>query len=277
MSGYTFKKLDRPAAGAGAPNTGSRFAYLAWTQDLVSFPDTDDKNVLLTGQPVFKDGKGLIPVYITTGSREFSYETQGDQDARSFKVKFMGTHPGTELEALEFAQNMLDEEFIIFIPGCQSTDPVKVLGRPCAPLIFKSSHKGGKDGNKFEFTFEQEVGGKNTYMVYNGPLVTAETAYGTVDFTAPLTDLAPVQKVATTAAAEALDITSLEDLTDKQVTFIGQESDPAKAGTIDSDTTAPVMILLKNDLQWKAVTGATITFEVIVSGAITVLVERWRT
>ena len=277
MSGYTFKKLDRPAAGAGAPSTGSRYAYLAWTQDLVSFPDTDDKNVLLTGEPVFKDGKGLIPVYITTGSREFSSETQGDQDARSFKLKFTGTHPGTELEALEFAQNMLDEEFIIFIPGCQSSDPVKVLGRPCAPLIFKSSHKGGKDGSKFEFTFEQEVGGKNTYMIYHGALNTAEANYASVDFTAPLTELSAVQKVTTTAAAQPLDITSLDGLAEKQVTFIGQETDPAKAGTISSDTTAPVMILLKNDLQWKAVAGATITFEVIVSGAITVLVERWRT
>lgn len=274
---YIFKKVDRPAAGAGAPSTGSRFAYLAWTQDLVSFPDTNDKNVLLTGQPVFKDGKGLIPVYITTSSREFSYETQGEQDARSFKVKFTGTHPGTELEALEFAQNMLDEEFIIFIPGCQSSDSVKVLGRPCAPLIFKSSHKGGKDGNKFEFTFEQEVGGKNTYMIYNGPLVLEETNWATVDFTAALTALSDVQKVATTTTAKPLAITSLVGITQKQVTFVGQEADPAKAGTISETTTGAVFILLKDGLQWKAVANSTITFEVFLSGSVTVLIERWRT
>lgn len=274
---YTFKKVDKPAAGSGAPNTGSRFAYLAWDKDLVSFPDTDENNVMLTGQPVFKDGKGLIPVYITTSSREFSYETQGDQDARSFKVKFMGTHPGTEREGLEFARNMMDEEFIIFIPGCQTTDQVKVLGRPCEPLIFKSSHKGGKDGSKFEFTFEQEVGGKNTYMLYDGPLVLQETVYATVDFTAPLTSLAAVQKVATTVAAQPLAITSLDGITDKQVTFIGQEANPAVAGTISEDTTAPVMILLKGGLQWKAVQNSTITFEVFETGSVTVLIERWRT
>ncbi|MEC5156650.1 hypothetical protein [Chryseobacterium sp. MP_3.2] len=274
---YQFRKVDRPASGAGAPNVGSRFAYLAWTQDLVSFPDTDDNNVLLTGQPVFKDGKGLVPIYITTSSREFSYETIGDQDARSFKVKFMGTHPGTELEALEYARNMTDEEFIIFIPGCQSTDPVKVLGRPCEPLIFKSSHKGGKDGSKFEFIFEQEVGGKNTYMVYYGPLVLQDTVYAVVDFTTALTALSPVQKVATTATTQPLDITSLVGITTKQVTFIGQEADPVKAGTISEDTTGPIMILLIGGLQWKALQGSTITFEVFVSGSITVLIERWRT
>ncbi len=274
---YTFKKVDKPVAGSGAPNTGSRFAYLAWDKDLVSFPDTDENNVMLTGQPVFKDGKGLIPVYITTSSREYSYETQGDQDARSFKVKFMGTHPGTEREALEFARNMMDEPFMIFIPGCQSTDMVKVLGRPCEPLIFKSSHKGGKDGSKFEFTFEQEVGGKNTYMLYDGPLVLQETVYSTVDFTDPLTALTAVQKVAITAASEPLDITSLVGITEKQVTFIGQEVTPAKAGTISEDTTAPVMILLKGGLQWKAVQNSTITFEVFETGSVTVLIERWRT
>ena len=274
---YILKKVDRPVSGAGAPNVGSRFAYLAWTQDLVSFPDTDDNNVLLTGQPVFKNGKGLVPIYITTSSREFSYETQGEQDARSFKVKFMGTHPGTELEGLEFARNMMDEEFIIFIPGCQSTDPVKVLGRPCEPLIFKSSHKAGKDGSKFEFTFEQEVGGKNTYMVYNGPLVLQDTVYATVDFTTALTALSAVQKVATTAVTQPLDITSLVGISEKQVTFIGQEADPVKAGTISEDTTGPVMVLLAGGLQWKALQGSTITFEVFVSGSITVLIERWRT
>ena len=274
---YKFQKVDRPSAGAGAPNTGSRFAYLAWTQDLVSFPDTDDKNVLLTGQPVFKDGKGLIPVYITTSSREFSYETQGDQDARSFKVKFVGSHPGTELEALEFAQNMLDEEFIIFIPGCQTSDSIKVLGRPCAPLIFKSSHKSGKDGSKFEFTFEQEVGGKNAYMLYNGPLVLEATNWATVDFSNPLTELSPVQKVTTTATAEALEITSLEDISHKQVTFVGQEVDPTKAGTISETITGDVLVLLKGGLQWKAVQNSTITFEVFIGGSVTVLIERWRT
>ncbi len=274
---YKFKKLDKPTSGSGAPSTGSRFAYLAWTQDLVSFPDTDDKNVLLTGQPVFKDGKGLIPIYITTSSREYSYETQGDQDARSFKVKFVGSHPGTELEALEFARNMLDEEFIIFIPGCQSTDSVKVLGRPCEPLIFKSSHKGGKDGNKFEFTFEQEVGGKNVYMLYNGALPLEESNWATLDFSEDVTALSPVQKVATTPASEALTIASLTGITHSQVTFVGQEADPSKAGTISEDTTGPVMVLLKDGLQWKAVQNSTITFEVFLSGSVTVLIERWRT
>lgn len=277
MSGYTFKKLDKPAAGAGAPNTGSRFAYLAAVKDLVSFPDTDDNNVLLTGQPVFKEGKGLVPVYITTSSREYSYETQGDQDARSYKVKFIGTHPGTELEALEFVRNMTDEEFIVFIPGCKSTDSIKVLGRPCEPLIFKSNHKSGKDGSKFEFTFEQETGGQNAYMLYDGPLNLAMAAYETVDFTNALTSLDAIQKVANTEEAETLIVTSLADIDVPQVTFIGQSNDPATAGMIVEDTTTPILILLKNGTPWKALDGSTINFEVFKTASTVALIERWRT
>ena len=275
--GYTFKKLNKPAAGVGAPSTGSRFAYLAWTQDLVSFPDTDENNVVLTGQPVFKPGKSLIPIYITTSSREYSYEVQGEQDARSYKVKFVGTHPGTEQEALEFVRNMTDEEFIIFIPGCQSTDSIKVLGRPCEPLIFKSNHKSSKDGSKFEFTFEQEVGGKNVYMLYNGPLVTDATVYETIDFTNEITDLKPVQKVVNTATTKALNITSLDAIATTQVTFVGDQTDVAKAGTISEDLEGDVIIALKDGVQWKAVAGSTITFEVYQAGDKVMLIERWRT
>lgn len=274
---YKLKKLDRPATGAGAPINAKRFAYLALVEDLVSFPDTDDNNVLLVGQPVFKEGKGLIPIYLTSSSQEYSYESQGEQDSRSHKVKFMGTHPGDELEALEFSVNNLDKDFIIFIPGCQSTENTMVLGRPCAPLIFKSTHKAGKDGKKFEFTFEQEIGSKSVYFIYNGPLSTQEQAYSEVDFTNAITTLSTVQKVKTTSASEALEITSLVDVSETQVTFIGQESVVANAGTISENLIGDVMILTKDGLQWKAVAGSTITFEIYQTASKIALIERWRT
>ena len=274
---YNLKKLNKPSAGAGAPTTGNRFAYLAAVEDLKSFPDPDGNNVVLNGQPVFEEGTAMVPIYITNSSQEYSYESQGEPDARSHKLKFIGTHPGTEKDALEFVQNNLDKEFIIFIPSCTSSEYTKVLGRPCAPLVFRSSHKGGKDGSKFEFTFEQEVGSKYVYFLYDGPLMTQEQAYTEVDFTNDLTALSAVQKVKTTAAAESLTITSLNDIAVSQVTFIGQEKDVVKAGTISENLTGAVLILTKDGLQWKAVEKSTITFEVYNTSDKVVLIERWRT
>lgn len=272
---YTFKKLDKTGSGAASP--GGRFAYAALVEDLVSFPDTDDKGVLLQGQPVYKEGKSAVGVYITSSTKEFSYESQGEEDARTHKVKFIGSHPGTEQEALEFAMNNLDKDFIIFIPGCQSNEPNKVLGRPCAPLKFKSSHKSGKDGQKFEFTFEQETGSKYVYFIYNGPIQTEAQVSPVVDFSAPVTSLVEVQKVKTLATAEDLEIGTLVGFTAKQVTFLGQEEDTTKAGTISEDLTAPVLIMTKGGLPWKAIKGSTITFEVYETGSTIALIERWRT
>lgn len=272
---YKLTKLDKTGSGAAAP--GGRFAYLALVDDLVSFPDTDDKNVLLQGQPVYKEGKAAVPIYLTSSTKEYSYESSGEEDARTHKVKFVGAHPGTELEALEFAVNNLDEDFIIFIPGCQANEAIKVLGRPCAPLKFKSNHKSGKDGQKFEFTFEQETGSKYIYFLYNGPIQSEPQVSQVVDFAAPVTTLVEVQKVKTSATAEDLEIGVLAGFTAKQVTFLGQEEDAAKAGTISEDLTAPVFVMTKDGLPWKALKGATITFEVFKTADTIALIERWRT
>ncbi len=271
---YTLKKLEK--AGTGAASPGGRFAYIALVDDLVSFPNTDDNGVVLQGQPVYKEGKSAIAVYLTSSTKEFSYESQGEEDARTHKLKFVGSHPGTEQEALEFALNNLDKDFVVFIPGCQANDPVKVLGRPCAPLKFKSSHKSGKDGQKFEFTFEQEIGSKYVYFIFNGPIQSEPLVSAEVDFTTPVTSLAEVQKVKVLAVTKALEFGALSGLTAKQVTFLGQEENVTKAGTISEDLTAPIFVITKGGLPWKAVKGSTITFEVYETGSTIALIERWR-
>jgi hypothetical protein len=271
---YTLKKLEK--AGTGAASPGGRFAYIALVDDLLSFPNTDDKGVVLQGQPVYKEGKSAVAIYLTSSTKEFSYESQGEEDARTHKLKFVGSHPGTEQEALEFALNNLDKDFIVFIPGCQSNEPVKVLGRPCAPLKFKSSHKSGKDGQKFEFTFEQETGSKYVYFIFNGPIQSEPIISAEVDFSTPVTSLVEVQKVKNLAASDSLEFGALANLTAKQVTFLGQEENVSKACTISEDLTAPVLVLTNGGLPWTAVKGSAITFEVYETGATIALIERWR-
>ncbi len=171
---YTLKPVNKPAAGAGAPGAKPRYAYIALVDDILSFPTLDETGVELDGDITMKTGKNMVPIYITPKSQEYSYETTGDQDARSHKLKFQGTHPGSEKEALEFATNQLDQDFIVIIPACEG-DTTKVLGRPCNPLVFRSSHKSDSDNTKFEFIFEQEVGSKYTYFIYTGALALPTT------------------------------------------------------------------------------------------------------
>ncbi|MCX8533078.1 hypothetical protein [Chryseobacterium luquanense] len=152
--------------GSGSTAPKNKFAYIAHINDIRIFPQADYKGVALTDDIVMKDKTGMAQIYITPAAQEYTYETGGDSDSKNFKLKFMGTHPGTELEALEFSKNYLEEGFVVLIPSCEVG--LKVLGTPDAPLVFTSSHKSDKDSQKFIFTFEQEIGTENVYQLYTG-------------------------------------------------------------------------------------------------------------
>ncbi len=163
-----FLRLDKKR-GSGAP-VGGKYAYLICVSDIDYFPPTDEKGVRLDGDIVLKPDTSMMPVYISNSSKEYAYDTIGNDDEKSYLVKFSGTHPGTELEALEFAKNKLEESYIILIPGCSKDEPWKVLGEILNPLIFTSSHKAGSAGSKFTFNFEQRIGSEYIYFLYGGTL-----------------------------------------------------------------------------------------------------------
>lgn len=152
--------------GSGSTAPKNKFAYLAHINDIRSFPKADYKGVALVDDILMKEKTGMSQIYITPAAQEYTYDTAGDSDSKNFKLKFSGTHPGTEQEALEFAKNYLEEGFVVLIPSCNVG--LKVLGTPDAPLVFTSSHKSDKDSQKFIFTFEQEIGTENVYQIYTG-------------------------------------------------------------------------------------------------------------
>ncbi|AZA93030.1 Uncharacterised protein [Chryseobacterium nakagawai] len=156
----------KKVSGSGSAPLRKKFAYIAWLNDIVKFPQPDYRGVVLIDDIQMKENTGMMQIYLTSLTQEYSYESVGDSDSKVFKVKFTGTHPGTEIEALEFAKNFLEEPFIVLIPSCDVG--VKVLGTPDAPLVFTSSHKSEKETEKFIFNFEQEIGSENVYQLYTG-------------------------------------------------------------------------------------------------------------
>lgn len=166
-----FKILNK-VFGSGSAPARDRFAFLALVKDIDSFPKTDSLGVLLLDDIKMKENCGMMQIYLTASTQEYSYETVGESDSKSFKVKFIGSHPGTEQQALEFATNFTEEEFVVLIPQCNKG--IKVLGSPDSPLIFTSSHKSVKDSEKFNFVFEQEIGSEHIYLMYDG-IITLNT------------------------------------------------------------------------------------------------------
>lgn len=156
------KALDKTISGAPVLQ---KFAYLFQVSDIRSWFPPDENGVLLPFAPRLIDGSFIYRVYLSPNSQEYSYDTVGGPDERGYKTKFIGTHPGCVLSALEFAKNKLDQGFIIMIPQCDSE--TIVLGTPNNPMVFTSSHKSGKDGRRFNFNFEQEIDSEEIYMLGN--------------------------------------------------------------------------------------------------------------
>lgn len=172
-----FLKLDKKK-GSGGPSIKSRYAYLIHIDDIDYLPGTNEKGVRLEGDILLKEDCTMMPLYLTSSSQEFSYDNLGDDDEKSYLVKFSGNHPGTELEALEFAKNMIEQPYLVLIPSCNESEPWKLLGELTNPLIFTSSHKGGSDSSKFTFNFEQRIGSEFIYFSYGGVEVPSDDGGG---------------------------------------------------------------------------------------------------
>lgn len=255
------KIIDKARAGVGAPGKRSRFAYLYYSDDVEYFPPTDSTEVVLLGDILLKPGATVIKLYITNTSQEYSFESAGEKDNRAFRVRFIGTHPGTELEALEFSKKNHDMDFIVLIPEGLSSNNAKILGTPDAPLTFKVSHKNNKDGSKYDMIFEQEMPSEDVYLHYTGSLSTE----GNISSWDPELGNLPEPGV--------YKIKSLSDLmfTDGSVSGFTQPGqriillgDDSTMGGFMTLVTGTKIILRKNE-PWKSFKGSSIILESFVS------------
>lgn len=256
------KILERPRTGAGSPKKRSRYAYLYPVEDIIYFPPTDNTEIVLIGDILLKPGASAVKIYITNTSQEYSYEATGEKDNRGFKVKFTGTHPGSEIEFLEFSKKNIDKDYVVILPENYEETRSKVLGTVFAPLTFKSSHKSGKDGNKFDLNFEQEVSSDDVYLHYEGALA-VEGDVGTWN---SLTENLPEPGIYYVKQGSGLMFTdgSVSDysVSGSQITLIGQDN--PMTGYLTMITGAK--ILLRKNIPWKSVRGSKIILESYVSG-----------
>lgn len=255
------KILDRPRTGAGTPRKRSRYAYLYLLEDITYFPPTDSTEVVLLGDVLTQNDAVITKVYVTNPSQEYSYDSVGEKDNRAFKLKFIGTHPGTELEFLEFTKKYQDRDFIVILPENFEESKCKVLGTPMAPLTFKSNHKSNKEGNKFELNFEQEVASEDVYLHYTGAIgAMAELGeWNSESGNLPEPGVHFVKQGSDVMFADG----SVSDYAEagKQVTLIGQDNPMQNYTTIINGT----KILLRKKNPWKSLRGSKLVLESFVS------------
>lgn len=259
------------APGAASPKDPN--VAIMRREDIQTWPERNSKGVLMAGNFVMKTGKTPIFVYMTGVNQDASYETQGDVDMEQVMQKFVASHPGDYLLAHEFFQNNLGKDLILVYGSCADSSK-RVYGTKCSPMRLKNNFKSNKDGNKHEFTFEQIQGTRYVPGFYNGEIpYLAPTATDVSIILAVASGYRyKVEALATTAP---IVITSSDLASGSFVTLIGSGgADPA---TLSNGDLTGATALLADGVQWVALDGATITFEVFEDGTDTYLIERSRT
>ena len=275
------KKLVK-TTGAGAPNfTTERPLFAIQLEQLTTngFPTVDEKGVRTTGNFVFQTGQFPDELYLTSSTKDYSVETTGEQDAERFKLKVMGMHPGDSTEATEYAVNNLGKPFILVAGKCDG-GKTKIIGDICNPLYLKPTFKANKDKTGFEFTWEQSEGSRFMHREYSGTLPTIDSltpvqAPTAIQF---LVENPNVVKIAVGTSATVAAVTSVTKAAGQIVTLVGQDTDALKAATLSSATvfTGNIIVILSGGLDWKSISGSTISFRIVKDGTKTYLIEMSR-
>jgi len=251
-------KPSKIAPGAGGDKKDK--ITIVDLDDILTHASRDAKGVLITDKHAFKPNAYAIELYVTPSSIAAKQNSEGEADEEAFLQEVAVSHPGSELEIMEFSPNWLGRNVLIFIERC-SDGSIKEYGAPCAPLRMKVESTDDKDVNKSIFTFASSNKGP-CIAKYDNTLTLSDVA-ATVDADATTVDLASgegeYQLTDNTAAKELTTCTNAVD--GMLFTLLGS------GGSFPASITDANDFVLKNGTSWSAIASASITFKAFKDGA----------
>lgn len=148
MASFTFTSLtfvDEPENMGGFTST----VYVAIRRDIETYPavtaspSTNDECVKLLGDFVMKTDKYFIELYGTPDTVGANAESQGELDAKSFKIKGELLYPGTHVDALALCRKLNNAHGVVI-----KVDPNNgaryCYGTEALPVNFSASLNFGK-------------------------------------------------------------------------------------------------------------------------------------
>lgn len=269
--GYTFKTVRKPYANAGAGQSVNPDVIMVKRTDILNFPDRDKiDRIRIEGNIILKPGARAFRVYMTPSTHNRQLSTEGDADARAFVQHFEAWHPGDDEEIAAYAQNALNEHFILIHLNCKGNTR-RVWGDPCNPLVCTASFEGTNEKTGWTFVFEQEIREGFVPAYYYGELpktdpfvVTTGTSVKVEKNKGPVYQLAP----ANTTADLALDNLDFEHGT--IVTLLGGGGD--NPYELKEDT----QVMLENGSAWIGLRKSVIHLRIFKTSSGTIFVETGR-
>lgn len=268
---YIKKNLSKPSGispGAAAPKDPN--VVIIDAEDILSWPQRDSKGVKFVGNFVFKAGAKMHTFYSTSSKISAPFESDGEEDAISISPKFEAQHPGNSLEVKEFVQNWIGKNVIILHGSCQDSFR-EVVGTKCAPLQLKPAKQDNTEGRFHSLVFESFnpsgtlPGHYEGALIFDAPKVVGLTGIEISE------ENGPQYKVVNDTVDTEVEIDSVDYEHGGIVTFIGGgETTP---GVITTGVNGTVSVLLKDGVDWVAVEGSIIHFQVFNGAATTTLIE----
>ncbi|MBQ9309895.1 MAG: hypothetical protein IJ222_03425 [Bacteroidales bacterium] len=171
---YIKTAIPKKADGAGAAVPKDPNVIVLFTEDITAEPTRSHGNVALTGNYTLKDGATAVGIYLTPSTIEAGYDAEGDVDARGFKHRVGGEHPGNDPELESFVEGTVNKGVVILVKDCDGSAKgvTKAYGSKCNPLFLTPTPTDSKDANKTALAWAQEIAGAFLPGIYSGTIPT---------------------------------------------------------------------------------------------------------
>jgi hypothetical protein len=157
MAGYTPVSISRPAdKGRTKPKLKVLIGRL---REVTTFPDVDDKGILISGNITMAATATVINLEVTPGSIDVSQPSDGDPDSKGFKPKIVVKRPGGQDVAFdEFVENNINEDLFAVIQYAGGKN--KVAGYPGNPLQMSVESSDNAEADVSTLTLEAVMRGR---------------------------------------------------------------------------------------------------------------------
>ena len=123
-------------------------------------PTSLEENAVLTGELTMKTGKRMFSLYITDDTGEFSIESVGEVDGKSFVQHLTLFHPGLQKTILGFINSTKNENLVLIATDAEGQQ--YIMGDAMRPAIYQGAPDGGgtaketagRKGMSMEFTYK---------------------------------------------------------------------------------------------------------------------------
>lgn len=261
---YVKVSVSKPGNNRGVGGDKKDLITFIDLKDIQTFPPRDANGIIITDNILMVENAYAVKVYATATSIKISHQTEGEEDAKGTIQSLEFAHPGDDDSIEEFLSNWVNRDIICVVENC-SSNKKKLLGTPCAPLIFDVSSEDSKDMNKSTLTLKSKLKSAFRAANYLGTVTYADiTGTASADDTTIDASNGPGRYQLVDGSTDSASLTTITGLADGDVvTLLGS------GGSFPSTIVNSEDFILAFGTTWNAIAGTEITFKAFKDGPAT--------